>query len=467
VHSTAAHLLDRAIFVGFLTALAGAPLVYGSDNQPAIELLTVALVALSILWGLLAVVQKEMSFVWSPVHTALVAFLGVALIQLVPQPIALRAVGIDGALVGGEPGPLGWNVITLDRTATTDAAAKLAVLIGYFFIASAFINSAKRARVTVTVLFIAGFVVSLIGIINALAPESAILWKFPSGSVAFGPFVNRAHFSGFAEMTLPLGLAMIVTGSVEKDRRLLVAFMTVLIGCAVFMSASRAGMIIVLLEVLFLPLVGFVIGRPLMQPQMGRLRPAFHGSQAGRLRHVFRGAIGALLLAGAILAGVAWIGNDPVIRRISSRFESERSTMVRPEIWRATLKMIGDNPIFGVGLGAFAVAYPRYDRWNGLSTTAEAHNDYLQVLSDTGAIGGLVGVFFLLALLRVVRRALGCESSGERVIALGAGVGCAAMLVHSLADFNLQITSNALVFLTLVALLIRAQLSDRVCLKQL
>jgi O-antigen ligase len=449
-----ARWLDGAIFVGFLTALAGAPLLYGSDNQAAIELLTVVLIALFFLWAMLAVVQKEVRFVWSPIHATLVAFLILALIQLLPLPMALRAVGVDGTLVGGEPGPLGWSRITLDPHATTSAAAKLAMLIGYFFIASTFISTVRRAQAAATVLLVTGFVVSVIGIINSLAPESALLWKFPPESLSFGPFVNRAHFSGFAEMTLPLGLAMVFSGSAERDRWLLFLFMTLVIGCAVFMSASRAGMGIVLLEVIGLPLLAI------------RQRSWVTGGRTlAGLRPAARMALVGLLLACAIGGSVAWVGSESTLKRISQRFfdvqqlmtSGQQPVAVRPEIWRATVKMIDDNPILGVGLGAFAVAYPRYDRWNGLSLTAEAHNDYLQVLSDTGVVGALIGIVFLVTLVRVMRCALRGQSASERGIALGASVGCAALLAHSLVDFNLQITANALVFLTLVALLIRVQ----------
>jgi len=124
--------------------------------------------------------------------------------------------------------------------------------------------------------------------------------------------------------------------------------------------------------------------------------------------------------------------------------------------------MIADHPLFGVGLGAFAVAYPRYDGGNGLRRTAEAHNDYLQVLSDTGLVGGSVGLFFLFAFFRIVRNVLRGEQLREREEALGISVGCLAILAHSLVDFNLQITSNALLFLTLIALLIRLEVQMKI-----
>jgi len=161
-----------------------------------------------------------------------------------------------------------------------------------------------------------------------------------------------------------------------------------------------------------------------------------------------------LILGLAISIGIG-VGGEKLGERLVGRFRDD-AFAVRSEIWRATLRMIADHPVFGVGLGAFATMYPHYDSGNGLRYTAEAHNDYLQLLAETGIAGGLIGVGFLVVLLRIVRRSLS-RTVGTRhwSLAVGASVGIAAGLIHSLVDFGLQITANALVFLSLVAVLLR------------
>ena len=52
------------------------------------------------------------------------------------------------------------------------------------------------------------------------------------------------------------------------------------------------------------------------------------------------------------------------------------------------------HPILGVGLGAFSVVYTGYDSRNGQFRLEQAHNDYLQVLSDGGIVGAALGLFF-------------------------------------------------------------------------
>ncbi|MBK8010742.1 MAG: O-antigen ligase family protein [Deltaproteobacteria bacterium] len=74
--------------------------------------------------------------------------------------------------------------------------------------------------------------------------------------------------------------------------------------------------------------------------------------------------------------------------------------------WHNSLRMVLDHPVRGVGLGNFRVHYPRYGvddpEQTGSRNVHEAHNEFLQVLAETGAVG-LAG---FLALLIVVARAL-------------------------------------------------------------
>jgi O-antigen ligase len=117
-----------------------------------------------------------------------------------------------------------------------------------------------------------------------------------------------------------------------------------------------------------------------------------------------------------------------------------------------TLDIIRDHPLVGTGLGAFGLAYTRYDTHNGLFRLEQAHNDYLQVLSDAGLLGALCGLFFIVALFRMGFQRRETDDVFRRGVAMGALAGCFAVLIHSFFDFTLHTTSNALLFLVLAAL---------------
>ena len=72
-------------------------------------------------------------------------------------------------------------------------------------------------------------------------------------------------------------------------------------------------------------------------------------------------------------------------------------------MWKATGRMIADNPLTGVGAGAWEVQVPRYqDAGTQLETDFYAHNEILQLLAEYGVVGW---AFLLLLLSYLVHAA--------------------------------------------------------------
>jgi len=82
-----------------------------------------------------------------------------------------------------------------------------------------------------------------------------------------------------------------------------------------------------------------------------------------------------------------------------------------------------------------------------------AHNDYVQVLVETGLISFAAVVWFIVDVYRAGPRNVdGGNRDWSRALGLAALVGCTGLLVHSFFDFNLQIPANAYMFYFLCAL---------------
>jgi len=170
-----------------------------------------------------------------------------------------------------------------------------------------------------------------------------------------------------------------------------------------------------------------------------------------------------VVLLVTIGAGVIWVGGDSVINRVektdfsgqvrSDDPASETFYQSRGWIWNDTLAMIRDNWMMGVGLGAYQTAYSLYSVRDGRLIVGQAHNDYLQMLADQGVVGAIAVLSFLVLLIRIFPLSIRHRDPMYASLALGCGGGVFAMLVHSLFDFNLQMPSNALLFLILVALI--------------
>jgi O-antigen ligase len=114
--------------------------------------------------------------------------------------------------------------------------------------------------------------------------------------------------------------------------------------------------------------------------------------------------------------------------------------------------MIREHPSSGVGLGAYPLAYTRYDSSSGLQRVEQAHNDYLQITADAGIPGGLLAILFLFFLFTRGLRATQTRDRRRRAMIIGALIGCFSIAVHSFVDFNLQVTANAQIFLALAAI---------------
>jgi O-antigen ligase len=107
-----------------------------------------------------------------------------------------------------------------------------------------------------------------------------------------------------------------------------------------------------------------------------------------------------------VLAGIASIPILPSIlpESIISRFTSignmaDSSTSYRMYIWRASVEMIADNPLSGIGIGegAWNRLYPLYT-YMGVEAAPHSHNLYLQIWLELGIAGLLVFVVFLFLL---------------------------------------------------------------------
>jgi O-antigen ligase len=126
---------------------------------------------------------------------------------------------------------------------------------------------------------------------------------------------------------------------------------------------------------------------------------------------------------------------------------------IRLNITEDSLRMFAKRPFLGWGLGTFPTVYPRYRSFYTNLFVNEAHNDYAQLLVETGLLGFALMLWFLVRLYRhglpTSRR---WEFRWDGAVSLAALLGCTGILVHSFVDFNLQIPANAALFYILCAL---------------
>lgn len=427
-------LASRFIIVMLCLAVVLSALLYGTVHYWSLALFEFGACIIVLLWVVDAWRSQRLRISRSALQWPFIAVLLLGLVQLLP----LRTY-TDAGTLSAPP----VSSLSLDPYSTRLALVQILTLFIYFAAALAYIDSPKRLRLMVRTITIFGFVLALLGLIQSFTSPDKIYWlKELPQSVPFGPFYNRHHFAGYMELVLALPLGLLLTGAIERDKRPLYIFAVVLMGIALIMTGSRGAMISLLAEAVFL--IAFASFR-----RDEGAKPAVEKSGRARAALVRVGLALALVLL--LMGGAVLFGGESALSRMVGTVNLDDPTTGRAHFWSMTLEIIRDHPVIGVGLGSYGLAYTQYDSRNGLFRLEQAHNDYLQVMSDAGIIGVLLAIFFIVALFRMGFARRETDDVFRRGVATGALAGCFAVLVHSFFDFTLHTTANALLFLMLAA----------------
>jgi O-antigen ligase len=270
-----------------------------------------------------------------------------------------------------------------------------------------------------------GFLVAIFGILQHLTFNGKLYWfrEMHFGGIPFGPYVNRNHFAGFTELVIPISLVSLVLGKVRRERWFLVSLFAVVPIGALFLSASRGGLVSFAVE------VGVLVLWLILRRTVGR--------------HLLSG--GAVLLLAFLM--VSWLGVQQLVERFSSLQSLEvtggKRASMRADTWRIFL----DHPWTGTGLGTLQIVFPAYETLYDGKVVNHTHNDYLEALAETGIAGGLCCLWFLGVLFfDSLRRLSQPNGAFATTLQLSAFVACLGLLTHSLVDFNMHIPANLLLF---------------------
>lgn len=432
----------RWIFLAYLGLLAWAPIPLGSNRPWSWAVLEAWVILLAIAW--LAGYARG-RFVPGPVlrnsRTVILclgAWLGYAWLQLLPLPIELlRLVSPEAArwhIAASLPDPVAMAPLTLDGYGTLDSACKSTAYVLFFLLGLALLVDRGRVRLATYALILSGTGQALYGAFTNLAGHG----------VSAGTFANRNHFAAYLVMCLSVGIGVLIaslsgrrTGSAgefvrntiewaispKMGLRLLLVTMVI----ALVLTHSRMGNSAFFISLLAAGAIGLVLSR-----------------RATRSTVVL---LASLVVIDLFIVG-AYFGTERVVERIG---QTTMRGEDRDELAGYALRMWQDYPVFGSGLGSFAVVFPRYSAEGTVESYTHAHNDYLELLAETGLLGiGLLGVVVLLSLGAALRAQNTRGDPVMRGISFAAIMGIFALMIHSTADFNLQIPANALTFMQLL-----------------
>jgi len=400
-------------------------------------------------------VQSQDSRTWIPGKLFIIfvgLFFGVALIQCLPlpssvlsflSPFRFKILSQVSAILDNPS-----SLQTLSYASRTSFAWWIFLLsVSLFFLVfRKTCDNYNHLKILIHVLFIIAVLEALYGLLQALIPTIGVLWVDYTGSFgsARGTYINRNHFAGFIEMVLPLGLGYILSLSSWHEKLSIKALMSS--DRPNFQFFLTTGLAVMLLALIFSKSRAGITGWGL-----GFLTFALlvHFGSKGLPKSYW-------VITGIIIGMVTFyslrIGVDPVIERFL-RISNDAS---RLDYWRDSWVIVKEHP-FGTGLATFRQVFPVYN----VSTIAEttphyAHNDYLQLLVETGWIGFLALVSgFYIFLIRSFRRIKQIKLQDDPFrffMAIGALSGLVSIAFHSFFDFNLQIPANCVYFVMLLGI---------------
>lgn len=399
--------LDWSLFWLLCALLIFGPLAFGATEPWSLAVLQCGAVLLLLLWCVKQVTWKAVVIHRSPLFWPMALFAGVVAIQLLAGKTAYRQAASSEAM----------NYLTY------------AILL---YVAAQLFFYGQRLRMFANVLTWFGMAVALFAIVQSFTSNGMLYWiRTPHfSSSIYGPYANRNHYAGLMEMLTPLSLAVCFSRRASAGKRLAAGFAALLMSASILLSGSRGGAAAFVAEMIFLGII-----------TSGLRKKTILDWRAG-------------LLFVALAAFLVWIDVSPALTRwtaIEGELQAGRAAIAK-DCWHMFLQ----KPALGWGLGAFPYVYPEFRSFYTDYLINQAHNDYLQILVETGVGGAIAMGWFIFALYRQALGKLGAVRSRSSIdfgssARLAALTGCTGLLVHSLVDFNLHIPANAALFFVLCA----------------
>jgi O-antigen ligase len=408
VRKTSSSALDSAVLYGSFGLLLFGPLAFGAVEPWAIFVMQASAASLLALWAIRQFQNGELRISDNPLFRPMLAFGALIALQIVIGSTAYRWATSSSALLYCAYGVICFLVVqSLRRT--------------------------RQVRRLAWAFSVYGFAVASFALVQSMSANGKLYWlRTPrSGGWIYGPYVNHNHYAGLMELLLPVPLVIALSRQVRGSQKRMAIVAAAVMASSIFLSGSRGGMTALAVQLSLL--AAFSINR-------GK----------GNSRKPIL-AIGVFLVL--VVGLLAWLGGGELTERLASihtEARQELSEGTRLAIDRDGLKMFVQRPLLGWGLGVFPEVYPQFRSFYTNFFVNAAHNDYIQLLVETGIVGFAILLWYVVVLYRrALQKTRDWTSDTSGAVALAALLGCTGILVHSFVDFNLQIPANAALFYVL------------------
>jgi len=318
---------------------------------------------------------------------------------------------------------------------------RIGAYIGCYWMLANSLSRFQRSRAVLMTVLSALILIALYSLVQHRAAPNIIFgmeryttyWK---GGRLGGTYQCPNHIAHLFQMWLPFCFVLLFVKRLPVFWRITCAYAIPLFLLLIYQTLSRAGILgaVAALSVTTLLLI-------------------LHKS-----RRLFFVALLVVPLLAAGTVGGLWTFSDtfrdrmmPVLRFVQHHtsgadIDTEFKDF-RPQTWADSWVMISDRPFFGHGPGNYDQVFPEYRKRVQMvrRITVHPHNEYIELLSEYGTVGGLLALAAVLSavivLLRLYLRSPHTQHTWPVAALIGALAGTA---VHGFFDFELRIFPNAL-----------------------
>lgn len=281
----------------------------------------------------------------------------------------------------------------------------------------------------VSILIYTGFAIGLIGLMQYVGLD---LYKIGEETRDLkGTMANPNLMGSFMVLIFPLGFFGLLEAS--KKQKIFRAFFLLVVSASIILSGSRTAYVIYILELLF---CGFYYLKNFVSPK------------------VLYWIIPSILIVVIAISLVLYQQLD--IYNFGALI-SKGTIKTRTSLFEQTLKMVAENPIFGVGAGNWKIQIAKY----GLDAFPEAmqggtvsyvrpHNDYLWVLAEAGIVGFVFMALFFVGVLKQIFRVIQHNLTPQKTWYLAFSIG--AFLLAAFMDYPSERILHLMVFSGVVAI---------------
>jgi len=246
-----------------------------------------------------------------------------------------------------------------------------------------------------------------------------------------GPFGIPNSLAAFLLLLIPVTLTMTTQRGASVFQRIL---------CGYFCAVLLVGLGLTISRGAWLSLLGAVIVWPLcLRERTWEWR--------------ITASVAATTIA--LLAGVSMYTAVPRVKQRFDQLVSEMGEHSRPILWTAAWKLFEEAPLTGTGGGSFNVLFERHRPQGFRDEPQWAHNDYVNTLSDYGAVGFMLcfgGIAYVTLTtmsrsrnLLSERSFLASRSLDTPDVTRGLAIGLLAFAVSLFVDFHLKIPALAMI----------------------